>query len=237
MERLRCCELPKSVQTHSILVSKVDKGQANFDPTCDWNTRCGDHFRANSPISPFSNLSIYLWWDIGRVEMLWNSWINPHTLHLGVNCWGLISRNCHHPWLKSQGVALVVDDEYKSQHFKTIHYTYYEILERLRCCEKFKSVQSHSILEWKVEFRQDDFNPTHNSKSRCGDHFRIHIPISMFSNLSIYLWWDIGRVEMLWNSWINPHTLHLDVKRRGTGAKSLPPMTQNKLEYGGGYTW
>ena len=32
MEELRCCELPQSVQTHSILVSQVDKGQANLTP-------------------------------------------------------------------------------------------------------------------------------------------------------------------------------------------------------------
>eukprot|EP00956_Cyclotella_meneghiniana_P002113 scaffold2388_cov57-Cyclotella_meneghiniana.AAC.9 len=70
MEGLGCCELPKSVQTHSILMLKVDKGQANFDPTSDWKTRCGDHHRAHIPISTFSNHSLYLWGENGRVEIL-----------------------------------------------------------------------------------------------------------------------------------------------------------------------
>ena len=153
MERLRCCKWPKSVQTHSILVTKVDKGQANFDPTCDWNTRCGDHFRANSPISPFSNLSIYLWWDIGRVEMQWNSWINQKTLHLGVKHWRLVP-NRYHLWLRSQGVVLVlvVNDKYKSQPCKTIHYTYDETLEGLRCCEILESIHTYFILIWNVGY-------------------------------------------------------------------------------------
>ena len=60
MEGLRCCELPSAVQTRSILVSKVDKGQAYFDPTRDWNSRCGDHYRAHIPISIISNNSLYL---------------------------------------------------------------------------------------------------------------------------------------------------------------------------------
>ena len=39
LKGLRCCQLPESVQTHSILVKKVDKGQANFDPTRDRKTK------------------------------------------------------------------------------------------------------------------------------------------------------------------------------------------------------
>ena len=48
---LRCCELPKTVQAHSILVWKVDKGKANFDPTRDWKSDCGDRFRPHTAIS------------------------------------------------------------------------------------------------------------------------------------------------------------------------------------------
>ena len=110
-----------------------------------------------------------------------------HTIHNtydetleGLRCWELIEsiqtcsilvwnvgywcRNCHHPWLKSQGVALVVDDELKSQPCKTIHYTYGERMEGLRCCELPKSIQSHSILVSKVEYRQDNFDPTRDWK-------------------------------------------------------------------------
>ena len=139
---------------------------------------------------------------------------------------GYWSRNRHHPLLNSQGVALVVDDEFKSQPCKTIHYTHGERMEGLRCCEMPKSVQTHSILVGELNTGQAYFDPTRDWNSRCGDHYRAHIPISIFSNHSLYSWWDIGRVEMLWNSWINPNILHLGVKRRVLEPKSSPPTTQ-----------
>ena len=74
-----------------------------------------------------------------------------------VGCW---SQHRHHPQLKSQGVVLVVDDEFKSQPCKTIHYTYNETLEGLRCCELPESVQTHSILVWKVGKGQAISDPT-----------------------------------------------------------------------------
>ena len=97
------------------------------------------------------------------------------------------SQNCH-PGLKSRGVVMVVDkNEFKSQPCTTIHDTYNEQLERLRCCELPKSVQTHTILVWKVDKGQIRFVPTHDPKTCCGDHFRAHIPTSAFSNQSLYL--------------------------------------------------
>ena len=52
----------------------------------------------------------------------------------------------HIPQLKSRGVVMVVEYEFKSQPFTTIHYTYNETLEGLRCCELPESVQTHAIL-------------------------------------------------------------------------------------------
>ena len=92
--RLRCWELPKSVQSHSILVSKAEKGHANFDPTHDRNTRFGDHYRARTNLNlakPFIILIMRHWkgWDAVF------SWINPNIQNLGY--W---SQNRHHPsWL------------------------------------------------------------------------------------------------------------------------------------------
>ena len=158
MEGLGCCELPKSVQTHSILMWKVDKGQANFDPTRDWKTRCGDHHRAHIPISTFSSHSLYLWWDIGRVEMLWNSWINPNILHLGVK---------------------------------------------------------RRALEPKP-------SPPTTQKPGCGVGCGWWIQISTLQNHSLYLWWENGRVGMLWIAQISPNSLNLDVKS-GQGPSQLWP--------------
>ena len=81
---LRCCELLGPIQTHTILAKKVDKCKANFDPIRTSTTHRDDHSRAHIPISTFFKHSSYLWWEIGRVEMLWNSWINPNILHLGL---------------------------------------------------------------------------------------------------------------------------------------------------------
>ena len=51
--------------------------------------------------------------------------IRKHTILVwNVGYW---SWSCHHPWLKSRGVVMVVHDELKSQPFKTIHYTYNEM--------------------------------------------------------------------------------------------------------------
>ena len=153
------------------------KGQVNFDPTQDWKTRCGDHFRPHAAISTFSNHSLYFKLDVGRVEMLWYSWTN-HTYTILVWKVGYWSLSCRHPRLKSQGVVMVVDDEFKSQPCKTIHYTYNETLEGLRCCELPESVQTHSILVWKVGKGQAISDPTHDWKTRCGDHCRPHRAIS-----------------------------------------------------------
>ena len=46
---------------------------------------------------------------------------------------------------------MIVEDEFKSQPCKTIHYTIDEILEGLRCCELPISVQIHTILVQKVD--------------------------------------------------------------------------------------
>ena len=55
-------------------------------------------------------------------------------------------------------VALVMHDELKLQPCITIHYTYGGEMEGLRCCELPESVQNHSILVSKVEYRQDNFD-------------------------------------------------------------------------------
>ena len=58
---------------------------------------------------------------------------------------------------KAGGVVMVVDNEFKSQTCTAIHDTSNEQLERLRCCELPKSVQTHTILVWKVDKGQARF--------------------------------------------------------------------------------
>ena len=126
------------------------------------------------------------------------------------------SPKCHHHLrLKSPGVVTIIHVEFNSQACKTIHYALNETLKGFRCCDLPESVQPHSILVWKVDKGQANFDPILDSKTHCGHHFRAHIPISTFSNHSLDLQWEIGRDGMLWNSWINANLLHLGVKRRG----------------------
>ena len=66
---------------------------------------------------------------------------------------------CLHPRPKSQVVVMVILDEFKSQLYMTIHYTYNDTLEGLGCYELSGAVQchstsvsnaSHTILVWWV---------------------------------------------------------------------------------------
>ena len=142
--------------------------------------------------SPYTNLHllqpfiilIMRSWKGGDVMI---SWINPNILHLGVKHRVLRAPNWYHPQLKMQGVVMVVDDEFKPQPCTTIHYTYNETLKGLRCYELLESVQTQSILVWKSDKGKANFDPTRVWKTRCGEHFRAHIPISTFSNHSLYL--------------------------------------------------
>ena len=70
---------------------KWEEANPQFVPTHDLKTGCGDHFTAHIPISTLSNHWPYLWWDNGRVKLMWIAWISPNILHLGVKCWW---RNC-----------------------------------------------------------------------------------------------------------------------------------------------
>ena len=110
---------------------------------------------------------------------------------------------------------MVVDDEFQSQPCPTIHYTYDETLEGSSWCDFIEWVQTHSILVWQVGAGQSIFFSTHDSKRGSGDHFINHIPISTLSNHSLYIWWDIGRVKLMWIAWISPNSLNLGVKHKG----------------------
>eukprot|EP00956_Cyclotella_meneghiniana_P006511 scaffold8556_cov22-Cyclotella_meneghiniana.AAC.1 len=53
-------------------------------------------------------------------------------------------RNFHHLRLKSQGVVIVVEDEFQSQPCLTISHTNGERLEGLRCSELPESARTYS---------------------------------------------------------------------------------------------
>ena len=63
---------------------------------------------------------------------------------------GAFCGKCHRPKLKSQGVVMVIHNGFKSEPCKTIHYTYNETLEWLRCCEGLEWIHNYSIMVWNV---------------------------------------------------------------------------------------
>ena len=63
---------------------------------------------------------------------------------------GAMHQTFHHPWLKSQGVVTVVENEFQSEPSPTIHYTYNDTLEGLGCCELPETVSTHTIWVRKV---------------------------------------------------------------------------------------
>ena len=121
---------------------------------------------------------------------------------------------------------MVLEDEFQSPPSPTIHDTYNETLEGLGCCEMAESVSTHTIWVRKVSIGQPKFVPSQSSKIGCGDHFSAHMPISTMSNHSLYLWREIGRVEMLWNGWISLYRLYLGMKCRGHAPNFSSPVTQ-----------
>ena len=108
---------------------------------------------------------------------------------------GYWSRNRYHPQLKSQGVTLVVDDEFKSQPCKTIHYDYGERMEELRCCELPKSVQTHSILVSQVDKGQANLTPPAVTEK----HIVVTI-ISTYTNLILAKSFNIPMMRH-WEGW------------------------------------
>ena len=64
--------------------------------------------------------------------------------------------NCHHLWLKIQGVVRIVGKGFKSEPCVTIHSTYNKILEGLRCCDILESIQKYTILVWNVGYRSEN---------------------------------------------------------------------------------
>ena len=132
-----CLRDGSSVRLCKILVSKVENRQQHFDPTRDWkNTLWWPSMSTYHIYQSQPSLTIHYTY----IEMLEGSRCSEilepiQTYSILVWNVGASYRICHHPWLKSQGVALVANDEFKSQPYKTIHYTYGQRMEGLGCCE------------------------------------------------------------------------------------------------------
>ena len=118
------------------------------------------------PISTLQDHSLYLWWENGRVEMLWIAWISPNSLNLGVKT-------------EKHIVVTILEHTYQSQPYPTIHYTYNEKLERLTCCQLLESIQTYSIMVWNVGYWSPNRH-FHDSKARVCRWLR-----EMNSNLNI----------------------------------------------------
>ena len=145
MEGLRCCELPKSVQTHSILVWKVDKGYKPFltPPVTEKHivVTISELIYQSQP-SPTIHYTNNETLEGLRCGQFLES-IRIHSILVwNIEYW---RQNRHHPWIKNRAAALVVDDEFKSQPCKTIYYTHDQRMEcwvALNCPNQSKLTQS-----------------------------------------------------------------------------------------------
>ena len=157
--------------------------------------------------------------------MLWYSWINPKTLHLGVKRRVLEPKSLP-PTTQKPGCDIGCG--WWIQISTLQNHSLWLWWENGRVEMLWIAQVSSNSLNLGVTSGQgpSQLDPTCDWKTHCGDHYKAHIPILTLQNHSIYLSWDIGRVDMLWNSRINPKTLHLGVKRRVLELKSLPPTTQ-----------
>ena len=109
------------------------------------------------------------------------------------------SLNCPHPWLKIQLVVTIVDNGFQSGPCKTIHDGSNEALEQSSCCGLHMLIQIYSLCCWnKRLYSQLIFSPPMTQKWACGGRCRQWIPISALSHHSLYSWWDIGTVKLLW---------------------------------------
>ena len=118
------------------------------------------------------------------------------------------------PWLKSEGVVMVVNNDFQPHPCLSILHTNVLTLEGLTWCELPISDGTHTIWVQKGGFDQAKYVPSQAWKIGCGDHFSAHRPISTLSNHSLYLLWKIGWVELIWNGWFGVYTLNQGVKRR-----------------------
>ena len=111
-------------------------------------------------------------------------------------------------------VVTIIEYICESQSSPTIHYTYNEKLEGLRCCEIFESIQTYTILVWHVgaSYR----NCHHPWLKNRGVPLVVGrgwwIQISTLQNHLLYSWSENRRVEMLWIAQISPNLLNLGVK-------------------------
>ena len=72
-----------------------------------------------------------------------------------------------------------------------------------------------NTLDLGVKSRSDEerrFSLPMTEKSRCGDEYTLWIPISTMYNHLFILQWDMRAANLLWNAWLSPNTLDLDVK-------------------------
>ena len=163
-----------------------------------------------------SSLTIYYTYDATLEGSNCCQLLEPFQMHLIlVQKVGVWNRNCHHLWLKSWGVAMVIPNEFQSWPCLTIYHTYNDTLEVSSCCRMPESIQTHLISVdkwWYVSIAK--FVPTRDSETSCDDQFRPQIPIWLLSNHLLYQWWDTGRVKVLSIAGTNPNALDLGAKTK-----------------------
>ena len=124
--------------------------QVKIVPSLSQMSVCGDHCGQWFPISTLSNHSLYSWWVIRTVKMLWCGSSDPNWHNLGVQGWGYQMNIVQSLGVKCQLVVTIVDNVSQSDPCQIIHYTHDEWLEQSRCCDVDLQTQTDTIFVFKV---------------------------------------------------------------------------------------
>ena len=97
------------------------------------------------------------------------SYQSKHTQMWKVGLW---IQHLFYPWIKNQHAKIVLEHEVQSQPYLTIQYTYMRILEGSSCCGMLLTIQTHTILMWKVGIWIQHLSYPWIKKSVCRDSFK-----------------------------------------------------------------
>ena len=140
----------------------------------------------------------------------WNGWDAMNFLNQSINTqswyekWNTGQANFSPNRYPKHNVVIIMKPRSQSQPIPTIHCTYKVRWKGSSCCVLTESARIQSILVWKDRNLLPKLSPLATQKPVCGDGYRWCIQISALHNHSLYLWWDIGMVGMLWIAWISP---------------------------------
>ena len=158
----------------------------------------------------------------------WKGWDAVNCLNQSVHTqsgckkWVWAKPNLYPLMTRKQVVVTILEPTHQSQPRITIHYTHNERLDGLSW---YEMAGWFSLYTLKLDVKRRGLvSKFHHPRLQSwsvvmvvGDEFQS----PPFSNRSLYFWWHVGRVEMLWIAWISQYTLNLGAKSGFVGPSQI----------------